>query len=143
MNTLFDASVLIPAMVDQLTNHHRCFTTFAEYSSSPHKGFCSAHTLAECYSVLTTLPLRRRISPQDAQQLIHENLSERLTVVSLRPKDYIKALDRVSEGHGMGTTVYDVLNLIAAERSDCERIFTFNGSALQNLDHGLQEVTAP
>lgn len=143
MNTLFDASVLVPAMVDQLTNHQRCFSTYVEYSTSPHQGFCAAHTVAECYSILTTLPLRRRISPQDAHQLIRENLSERLTVVSLRPKDYLKALDRVPGGNVIGTTIYDVLNLIAAERSECQRFYTFNGSALQSVEHGTVEISAP
>lgn len=50
---LFDTSVLVPALVDQLSTHERCFLTFRDYAGSDFRGYCSTRGLAECYSVLT------------------------------------------------------------------------------------------
>ncbi|TVR67288.1 MAG: type II toxin-antitoxin system VapC family toxin [Spirochaetaceae bacterium] len=143
MKTFFDTSVLVPAMVDQLSTHERSFSTFREYTRDGHEGFCSTHVLAECYSVLTALPLRRRISPLDAQQLIRENVSGRLTVIPLGPEEYFQAIERVSGNGLVSGIVYDSLHLIAAERAACERIYTFNVDHFRRIGAGSIAISAP
>lgn len=143
MKAFFDTSVLIPAMVDQLSNHERCFPTFREYAGNGSDGYCSTHVLAECYSVMTALPLRRRISPSDARQLIRTTVAERLTVVSLGSDDYLEAVDRVSEKGLVSGIIYDALHLIAAERAGCERVYTYNIDHFRQLGDGAIAVTAP
>jgi len=53
VKTLFDPSVLVPALVDQLANHTVCFSAFLTGTSGTNTGFCSTHALAACYSILT------------------------------------------------------------------------------------------
>ena len=143
MKAFFDTSVLVPAMVDQLRNHARCFPAFREYSGDGNEGFCSTHVLAECYSVMTALPLRRRIGPLDAQRLIRDTVTRRLTVISLGTDDYLEAIDRVSGNGLVSGIVYDALHLIAAERAACERIYTFNVDHFQRIGAGPIAITAP
>jgi predicted nucleic acid-binding protein len=143
MKVFFDTSVLIPAMVDQLSNHARCFPTFIEYSENENEGFCSTHVLAECYSVMTTLPLRRRINPLDARQLVHDTVIGRLTIIPLGIDEYRKAIDRVSSKGLLSGIIYDALHLVAAEQVSCERIFTFNADHFRRLGDGSIIITAP
>lgn len=143
MKAFFDTSVLVPSMVDQLSTHERCFPTFREYSKGGNQGFCSTHVLAECYSVMTALPLRRRINPLDAQRLIRDTLVGHLTVVSLGVEDYLEAMDRVSRNGLVSGIVYDALHLIAAERVDCQRIYTFNIDHFQRIRATAMDITAP
>jgi predicted nucleic acid-binding protein len=143
VTAFFDASVLVPAVVDQLTNHERCYLTFREYAGSDSRGYCSTHGLAECYSVLTALPLRRRISPRDARQLIRTTIAGHLTVISLASEDYLAAVDRVS-GKGLASgIIYDALHAIAAEGVGCERIYTYNVDHFRRLCDGTITVSAP
>jgi len=143
MRAFFDTSVLIPAMVDQLSNHARCFEPFRECHTGEHEGFCSTHVLAECYSVMTVLPLRRRISPADARELIRDTVAGTLTVVPLDDQDYIEAIDRIS-GKGMVSgIIYDALHLVAAERAVCDRIYTLNTDHFLRIGSDAVAITAP
>jgi predicted nucleic acid-binding protein len=143
VKVFFDTSVLVPAMVDQLSNHQRCFPTFREYSGNGNAGFCSTHVLAECYSVMTALPLRRRISPFDAQQLMRDTVVGRLTVISLGTDEYLEAIDRISGKGLVSGIIYDALHLVAAERAGCERIFTFNVDHFLQIGAKVIEITTP
>lgn len=83
MRTLFDTSVLVAALVDQLGPHDAAFRAFRRYTQGEHSGCCSAHALAEVYATLTALPLPRRISPDEARLLIEDTLLGRLAVIPL------------------------------------------------------------
>ena len=96
MRVLFDTSVLVPAVVDQLANHEAALDALLGYTDGEHTAYCSTHALAECYATLTALPLRRRILPAEARQLVEESLLERLTAVPLTRNDYVDALRRVA-----------------------------------------------
>ncbi len=143
MNALFDTSVLVPAVVDQLANHGVCFQVFAAHTSAPERGFCSTHALAECYSVLTALPLRRRVTPGEAQRLIRETFVSRLTVVSLETLAYTEAVARVAERGMVSGAVYDALHVMAAEQAECTRIYTYNTDHFLPLVTGGLEVSTP
>ena len=98
MRVLFDTSVLVPAVVDQLANHEAALDALLAYTGGEHSGYCSTHALAECYATLTALPLRRRVLPAEARQLVEESILERLAAVPLTRDDYAAALRRVSDG---------------------------------------------
>ncbi len=98
MRVLFDTSVLVPAVVDQLANHAAALDALLGYTNGEHSGYCSTHALAECYATLTALPLRRRILPGEAQQLVEGSLLGRLTAVPLTRDDYVAAIRRVGRG---------------------------------------------
>ena len=75
MKVLFDTSVLVAAVVDQLPNHVAAHGCFLQYTGEGHTGYCSTHTLAECYATLTALPLPRRVTAADALMLVEKNFS--------------------------------------------------------------------
>ncbi len=126
MNILFDTSVLVPALVDQLSNHPVCFSAFLTYTSENHTGCCSTHALAECYSVLTALPLRRRISPEEASRLVNESVVRHLSVIELDLEDYRNAVKAAADRGLASGIVYDALHLAAARKASCDRILTYN-----------------
>ena len=62
MRVFFDTSALVPVVTDQLPNHTTAFARFVAEMRSGGPVFTSTHALAECFSTLTALPLKRRIS---------------------------------------------------------------------------------
>ncbi|MFW5710909.1 MAG: type II toxin-antitoxin system VapC family toxin [Spirochaetia bacterium] len=125
----FDTSVIVPALVDQLANHQSSFAVFYAYTSGENRGFCSTHTLSELYSVLTALPLPRRIHSIEARMLIEESVAARLEVIELNKSEYMRALENVSAKGLTSGIIYDALHVEAAKKSSCSRIYTYN------LDH--------
>lgn len=143
MRVLFDASVLVPAVVDQLANHEAALDALLGYTGGEHAGYCSTHALAECYAALTALPLRRRVLPAEAGRLVEESILERLTAVPLTRDDYVAAVRRVSRGGFASGVVYDALHVCCAERIPVDRILTCNLTDFDRLQPEGIAVTAP
>lgn len=143
MRILFDTSVLVPAVVDQLPNHEAALDAFLSYTEGANAGYCSTHALAESYATLTALPLRRRILPVEARQLVEESLLVRLTAVPLTRDDYTDAVRRVSERGLASGVVYDALHVCCAERIPVDRILTHNLADFERLRPAGIGVTAP
>ena len=143
MRVLFDTSVLVPAVVDQLANHDAALDALLSYTSGDHGGYCSTHTLAECYATLTALPLRRRVLPAEARQLVEESILERVTAVSLTRDDYVDAVRRVSQGGFASGVVYDALHVCCAERIPVDRILTCNVADFERLRPAGIVVVSP
>ena len=143
MRTLFDTSVLVAALVDQLGNHDAAFRAFLRYTNGEHSGFCSTHTVAECYATLTALPVARRISPEEARALIEDAVLGRLAVVSLTPNDYRSVLrDVASLGLASGA-IYDALHARCARKGRVDQILTYNLTDFQRFDLADIAVTSP
>ena len=143
MRVLFDTSVLVPAVVDQLANHEAALDALLGYTAGAHSGYCSTHALAECYATLTALPLRRRILPAEARQLVEESLLGRLTAVPLTRDDYLDAVRRVSHGGLASGVIYDALHVRCAERIPVDRILTCNPADFERLRPAGIAVMAP
>ncbi|MDA7645610.1 PIN domain-containing protein [bacterium] len=143
MKVIFDTSVLVSSLVSDLKNHEASLDCFLRYTKKPHTGVCSSHTLAECYSTLTALPLKRRIQPLEAKLLIEKTLLERLSVVSLNPALYRMALDRVSSLGLVSGVIYDALHLLCGEKQKCDRLYTYNLSHFHRLGSKGVIISAP
>ena len=143
MRVLFDTSVLVPAVVDQLAYHEAALDALLGYTAGAHAGYCSTHALAECYATLTALPLRRRILPAEARQLVEESLLGRLTAVPLTRDDYLDAVRRVSHGGLASGVIYDALHVRCAERIPVDRILTCNPADFERLRPAGIAVMAP
>ena len=143
MRVLFDTSVLVPAVVDQLANHDAALDALLSYTSGDHGGYCSTDALAECYATLTALPLRRRVLPAEARQLVEESILERVTAVSLTRDDYVDAVRRVSQGGFASGVVYDALHVCCAERIPVDRILTWNVADFERLRPAGIVVVSP
>lgn len=143
MKVFFDTSVLVAAMVDQLTQHERAFSYFSKALEDGWECGCSTHVLAECYATLTALPLARRVQPEEARALIETNLLERLTVIHLDISDYREGLKRVA-GLGLRSgVVYDALHLGCAERANCELLVSFNAKDFERLKPSGLKIVVP
>ena len=143
MRTLFDTSVLVPALVDQLGNHEAAFEALHRYTDDGDQGFCSTHALAECYATLTALPVPRRVLPEEARALIEESISERLKAIHLTVGDYQDVLRQVARLGLASGAVYDALHARCAQKARADRILTYNITHFERFDLSGIVVTAP
>jgi predicted nucleic acid-binding protein len=126
MKILFDTSVIIAAIVEPHSLHSIAFPWLKRAKSREFDLFVASHTLAELYAVLTTLPIRPKIAPGVARQLIHNNIEAIARIVSLSASDYRSVIKRMGDLELSGGIIYDALIARAAQRSRVDRIVTFN-----------------
>jgi predicted nucleic acid-binding protein len=123
VKAFFDSSVLVAAFYG--AHVHHAASLAAIQTTSKKTASCAAHTLAEVYSVMTRLPVRPRISP-DQGLLFIESIRERFSVVALSEKEYFEVI-AAAAGRGVGDgKIYDALILRCAEKSKAEIVYTWN-----------------
>jgi len=133
MKILFDTSVLVAAIVEPHPMHKRALPWLQRVKTGEVAFFVASHTLAELYAVLTTLPLKPRISPLTAWRLIHDNVETKGKLISLSPSDYRDTVKQMSELGLTGGTIYDALIVKAAKKSKVERLLTFNSDDFMHV----------
>ena len=130
MKEFFDSSVLVAAFYGAHVHHGASLA--AIQTATKKTAFCAAHTLAEVYSVMTRLPVRPRISP-DQGLLFIESIRERFTIVALSDREYYEVI-AAAAGQGIGGgRIYDALILRCAEKSKADAIFTWNLTDFRQL----------
>lgn len=82
MKAFFDTSVLVAAIVRSHPQHGQALPWLAQARSGEIELLVASHSLAEFYSVLSTLLIRPRIAPSIAWPLVQENVG---TVVNHLP----------------------------------------------------------
>ena len=102
-------------------------------SDQSETGLVAAHSIAELYAVLTTLPVRPQISSSIAYRLIQQNILDSCEIVSLSKEDYIAVIDHLSESGIVGGVTYDALILHAALKADADRVLTLNAGDFQRI----------
>ena len=126
MKTLFDTSVIIAALVESHPMHGRAFPWLKQAKEKQFELVVASHTLAELYAVLSTLPLKPRISSSVAWRLIKENIESTSKVISLTPAEYSSTIKNMSEMGSIGGTIYDALIAKVAQKAKVERLLTLN-----------------
>jgi predicted nucleic acid-binding protein len=126
MKTLFDTSLIIAALVESHPMHARAFPWLKQAKLKSFELIVASHTLAELYAVLSTLPVKPRISPAVAWRLIHENIETISKVISLTPAEYSGVIKLLSESGLTGGIVYDALVARVAQKAKVKRLLTFN-----------------
>ena len=139
MRILLDTSVLVAAMVEAHPAHEQGLAWLKRVSDGTNKGLVAAHSLAELYAVLTTLPVRPPISPLDAQRLIKHNIIERLEIVSLSERDYTQVITHLAALGIVGGATYDALILHAAAKAKVDLVVTFNEKDFQRVYPNLAD----
>lgn len=134
MRVLLDTSVLVPALVPTLSQHEKAFP----HLESAHRGetslLISSHTLAECYSSLTTLPISPSVTPGQARRLIEENVTDVAEdVIELGGHEYMKVLQRMADLGLESGAVYDALHVRCAEKASADELRTFNGRDFRRM----------
>lgn len=144
MKILLDTSVLVAAMVEAHPAHERGKTWFNRVTSGADKGLVAAHSLAELYSILTTLPVQPPISASDALQLIQQNVVEKLEIVPLSSEDYFQVIEQLAEIGIVGGATYDALILRAAANAKVDLVVTLNEKDFRRVYPSLADkVVAP
>ena len=126
MSVLLDTSVLVAAMIESHPVHEQALPWLQRVQDGTEIGLVAAHSLAELYAILTTLPVQPHIPPAVAWQLIQHNVLNRFEVVFLSDEDYVAVIDHLSDVGIVGGATYDALILYAAAKASADRVVTLN-----------------
>ena len=107
MKILFDTSVIVAALLESHPKHERAFPWLKQAKEKEIELIVASHTLAELYAVLSTLPIRPRISPAVAWRLIHDSVEAVSKIVSLSSAEYSAVIKQISESGFVGGVIYD------------------------------------
>ena len=139
MKVFLDTSVLIAASWSEHPQFAGAKQLVGRVQSEELEGVICAHTLAELYAVLTRLPVRPAIGPEDALRIIEENVLPRFRVVELGVETYARVL-RQAAGRGLrGGVTYDALLMDCARASGAERIYTLNWKDFRRVAPDLED----
>ena len=97
-----------------------------ELLSGKHRGFISAHSLTEIYSVLTRTPFTPPLYPSEAWKIIEEMIIPHMELVVLNPREYQEVVHNCAVNGWAGGRVHDAIHLRCAQKAGCDRIYTFN-----------------
>lgn len=144
MKVFFDTSVLIASVMATHFHHEASFKLLQKIHDKKMKGFVSAHSLAECYSVLSKYPLNPALSTDDVQQLIQANILNLFQMIEISVSDYQKVIKSMNEKSLRGGVIYDALIYQAAKKSKCEILYTWNIKDFQRIqDEGSLQILTP
>ncbi len=144
MRVLLDTSILVAAMVEAHPAHEKGLTWLKQVTGGTDEGLIAAHSLAELYSILTTLPVQPRISPSDARELIQRDVIEVMEIISLSGADYSKIIERLSMLGIVGGATYDALILHAAANANVDLVVTLNEKDFRRVYPDLADkIVAP
>jgi predicted nucleic acid-binding protein len=141
MKEFFDTSVLVPSFWSEHI-HHRASIQRLTAAQKNHSA-CGVHSLAEVYAVMTALPVKPLIPPEQAVLFIEE-ICERLTVVALSAEEYPAVIQSVAAAGFSGGRIYDALLLACAAKCKAEIIYTWNLKHFQALaPHAAAKIRTP
>jgi predicted nucleic acid-binding protein len=126
MKVLLDSSTLIAAMLPDHVHHSAAHAWLSQAKAGAFKFVVSGHSIAEVYAVLTRLPRTPRISPDEAWQLLNDNVITFAEIVTLAGGDYAAVVKQLSEQGIAGGPVYDAIIAKAAELAQVDQLVTLN-----------------
>ena len=144
MRVMLDTYVLVPALVSVHPRHSKSFECLLRAKQSDWDLCLSAHSLAECYSVLTRLPVKPPIKTVDANKLIRQSLVENASIICLSQDDYLMVIqDFANKGFSVGI-IYDGLFYKAATIASVDYLFTWNHKDFDRIEKNpLFEIKTP
>lgn len=123
MKAFLDTSVLVATFYGDHEHHQPSLDLFLRYGSD--HACCGAHSLAEVYATLTSMPGARRVAG-DAAMLFLEDIRKHLTLIGLEPEEYLAALSEAAAAGIAGGATYDTLLGHCACKAEAEAIYTWN-----------------
>lgn len=143
MNIFCDTSVLVASALRSHPHHAPAAAVLSSLRDPAHRGYTSAHALAECFSVLSRMPTSPKLKPEDVLQILETNIIPHFTFVALPADDYPGLIrDFVSRGFS-GGALYDFLHLRIAAKLSLDRIHTFNHTEWTRLAPELAPLISP
>jgi predicted nucleic acid-binding protein len=123
MKEFLDTSVLIAAFWGGHVHHAPSIKLLA--SADKKRSACGIRTLAEVYAVMTVLPVKPAIPPEQVMLFVEE-IRKRLTVMSLDEDEYFEVIGNAAQRGFTSGRVYDALLLRCAAKAKAQTIFTWN-----------------
>ncbi len=144
MRILFDTSVLVAAMVETHPAHAPALSRLQRARAGIDTGIVAAHSVAELYAILTTLPVQPRISPMTAHQLITHNVLDLLEVAALSAQDYTAVVAHLADLGIVGGATYDAVILHTALSANVDCVVTLNEKDFRRVYPELADkIVAP
>jgi predicted nucleic acid-binding protein len=145
VNWYFDTSVLVAAAVMSHPHNTRALDVLEEMLIQGHQGFIGTHGLTEVYSVLTRTPFKPPLYPSEAWQIIEKMILPHMELVVLTSQEYVDVVRGCASNGWPGGRVHDAVHLLCAQKTACDRIYTFNVRDFQSLAHSSQvdRISAP
>jgi predicted nucleic acid-binding protein len=134
VKAFLDTSVLVATFFGDHEHHAASLDVFTRFGLA--ETCCAAHSLAEFYATATAMPGRWRVSG-DAAVLFVREVCEQVTVISLDPGDYSRALDDAARAGLSGGALYDALLGWCALKANAETIYTWNVKDFLRLPAGV------
>ena len=130
MTALLDTSVLVAAFWGDHPDHAASVTLYK--SLSRNRGLCAAHSLAEVFSIMTRLPVKPAVPPEQAWLFV-DDICKRLTIVALHANEYLSTIRALAE-RGLGRSlVYDALIARSAQKSKADALYTWDVVDFQRI----------
>lgn len=144
MRVMFDTSVLVPSLAQNHPRHVQAVGWLDAVTDGRLVLVLTSHALAETYSVLTSIPLKPRLSPKTVWTALSMSVVNCATFVDLERRDYAAVIERlVASGVG-GGLIYDGLIARAAERAGVDQLVTFNTSHFEMVwPQGRDRIVSP
>jgi predicted nucleic acid-binding protein len=139
MKVFFDTSVLIAALVQVHPAHALAQPWLQRIKTATARGVLAAHSLAELYSVLSTFPLRPRLTPQAVHDLLRQDVMAQFEVVALTVTDYALTIEQLATAEIKGGVIYDALLLQAAVLAHADQIVTLNAHDFKRVRPDLAD----
>ena len=136
MKLFLDTSVLVAAFWGDHPNHAASLRMLV--SATPEEACCAAHSLVELYAVMTRLPVRPMVPPDQALLFVQEAIV-RLSTIALDGGEYATALEDAARRGIAGGRMYDALLLHCARKAGAERILTWNVSDFRRIAPDLTD----
>jgi predicted nucleic acid-binding protein len=126
VRVLFDTSVLVAGIVEAHPVHSRSLPWLQRVKERDFEFLVVSHSLAETYAVLTTLPVKPRISPSVARSLVRANIESSARIIPLSTSDYRTTIMKMAELGLSGGSSYDALIATVAQKVSADRLLTLN-----------------
>ena len=139
MKVLLDTSILIAGFIESHTKHEKAMEYFKKALKGKISVYVASHSIAECYAVLTRIPVIPKISPTIAYQIIAENISKIATLISISESEYLSVLKELSELGLSGGIVYDAIILKSAQKAKVDKLLTLNPRDFIRLSLGNEK----
>lgn len=130
MKEFFDTSVFISAFRGDHPQHQPSVRLLAAANKKRSAG--AVHSLAEVYSVMSVLPVRPVIPPEQVLLFLQE-IRERCTLIALDEAEYFETIRKTAEQGLVSGRICDALLLRCAAKAKAENIYTWNVKHFQAL----------
>ena len=126
MKVLFDTSVFVAVFIPKHPSHLSAYSLFHRACQREFDWCVSQHSLAETFSVLTSMPSKPRVSGADAIRMLEKDIYPNSEIVTMDAADYKAVIQRLVDLQLVGGIVFDAIIAHAAQKAKVDRHYTFN-----------------